>query len=115
MDNNQIQYIEFQATNLEKAKEFYQTTFDWTFTDYGETYTAFSNASSGVDGGFEKANKVTRSGPLVILYHSDLEKAKENVIKAGGKISRDIFSFPGGRRFQFLDPSGNELGVWSDK
>lgn len=110
--DNKIQYVELYATNLEEVKKFYSNVFGWTFTDYGENYTAFSN--SGVEGGFERVEKVTHGGPLIILYHKELEKAKDNVLKGGGKISKDIFSFPGGRRFHFKDQSGNELAVWSE-
>jgi len=113
MKNNHIQYIELYATDLEAVKQFYGEVFGWTFIDYGPGYTAFSN--SGVDGGFEKVENVTKGGPLVVLYHSNLEEAKGNVIKGSGTILKDIFSFPGGRRFHFTDPSGNELAIWSDK
>jgi len=113
MKDNHIQYIELYATDLGEIKRFYSTIFGWIFTDFGDNYTAFEN--SGVSGGFEKVDSVTHGGPLVILYHAKLELAKENIIKGGGIISKDIFSFPGGRRFHFTDPSGNELAVWSDK
>ncbi len=112
-DNNHINYIEFKAKDLSAIKKFYKQAFDWTFTDYGPTYTAFSN--SGVQGGFEVSEDKIVNGVLVVLYHSDLEQALSNVKKAGGKIVMDIFSFPGGRRFHFSDPSGNELSVWSDQ
>ena len=112
MEDNHIQYIELYATDLPVVKKFYGEVFGWTFTDFGDTYTAFS--SSGVDGGFEKVESVTKGGPLVVLYHSHLEDAKARVEKGDGKVVRDIFSFPGGRRFHFEDPSGNELAVWSD-
>lgn len=113
MQNNHINYIELYATDMETTKKFYSSVFGWKFTDYGETYSAFSSA--GVDGGFEKADQVKRGGPLVILYHAELEKAQEKVAEGGGKISKEIFSFPGGRRFHFYDPNGNELAIWSDK
>lgn len=112
MKDNHIQYIELQATDFKKIKHFYSAVFGWTFTDYGDDYIAFSD--SGVDGGFAKAVQVIRGGPLVVLYHSDLERAKERVTEGGGTVSKDIFSFPGGRRFHFFDPCGNELAVWSD-
>ncbi len=113
MKDNHIQYIELYATDLEKIKQFYSTVFEWTFTDYGNGYTAFTN--SGVEGGFEKVEKNIRGGSLVIIYHSNLEEAKEKILKKEGIISKDIFTFPGGRRFHFIDPGGNELAVWSDK
>ncbi len=113
MKDNHIQYIELYSTNLEDTKRFYADVFGWTFTDYGESYTAFAN--SGVEGGFEKVERVTKGGLLVVIYHTKLELAKENIIEGGGTISKDIFAFPGGRRFHFTDPSGNELAVWSEK
>ena len=111
--NNHINYVEFKAKNLKKIKEFYNKSFDWTFTDYGPTYTAFSD--SGLEGGFEKTEYEIMNGALVVLYHTNLDLIKNKIIKSGGEISKDIFSFPGGRRFHFIDPAGNELAVWSDK
>ena len=108
--DNHINYVEFYAKDLEKVKEFYTKAFDWTFTDYGPTYTAFSD--SGLEGGFEKTDDEIVNGALVILYHKDLEAIKKHIIESNGIISQDIFSFPGGRRFHFIDPSGNELAVW---
>ena len=81
--------------------------------DYGPTYVAFSE--SGMEGGFEKTEEEIVNGVLVVLYHEDLDFIEEKILKAGGRISVAIFSFPGGHRFQFIDPSGNELAVWSDK
>jgi hypothetical protein len=111
--DNHINYVEFKAKDLEKINKFYSTSFDWTFTDYGSTYIAFSE--SGLEGGFEKTEKDIVNGVLIVLYHHNLEIIKNRIIKAGGKITKDIFSFPGGHRFHFTDPSGNELAVWSDK
>lgn len=111
--DNHINYIEFKAKNLERVKEFYTKSFDWAFADYGPTYTSFSE--SGLAGGFEFTEDEIINGALVVLYHKDLDAIKKRVIESGGKISKDIFSFPGGQRFHFTDPSGNELAVWSDK
>ena len=108
-----INYVEFKAKNLENIKQFYSNCFDWDFTDYGPTYTAFSN--SGLEGGFEKSKDPIVNSTLVILYYSQLDVIKNKIIEAEGKITKDIFSFPGGRRFHFTDPSGNELAVWSDQ
>ena len=113
MNNNHINYIEFKAKDLEATKEFYNKAFNWNFTDYGPDYIAFSE--SGLDGGFERSSDEIVNGALIVLYHEDLPKVKDQVIQAKGIISKDIFSFPGGERFHFLDPSGNELAVWSDK
>jgi len=111
--DSHINYVEFLAHDLEKIKAFYTAAFNWTFTDYGPTYIAFSN--SGLEGGFEKTDEAIVNGALVVLYHQNLDEIKSNIIAAQGKIAIDIFSFPGGRRFHFVDPSGNELAVWSDK
>ena len=111
MIDNHIQYIELQSVDFEATKKFYAEAFEWTFTDWGDEYISFENA--GTDGGFSKVDETSGGGALVILFHHDLEKALENVTKAGAVISKNIFSFPGGRRFHFLDPSGNELAIWS--
>lgn len=113
--NRKINYVEFPAADIEKAKEFYSTLFNWEFTDYGPEYTAFTNA--GLEGGFFKADKASSAengSALIVLYAANLEEEKSRILAAGGDISVDIFSFPGGRRFQFLDPNGNELAVWSE-
>ncbi len=110
--SNHISYVEFKGKDLEKIKEFYTKVFDWTFTDYGPDYVAFTD--SGLYGGFEKTESDIVNGALVVLYHKNLDLIKNKIIHSGGKISKDIFSFPGGRRFHFVDPSKNELGVWSD-
>lgn len=111
--NNKINYIEFKAHDLRAIKDFYTNIFGWSFTDYGDNYTAFSDA--GIEGGFEKTEDQILNGVLVILYHENLEEIQHTLIENKATISKDIFSFPGGRRFHFLDPSGNELGIWSDK
>lgn len=108
--HEQIQYVEFLSRDLTAIKKFYQEAFDWAFTDYGPEYTAF--AGNYVDGGFTLGEPVQGS-VLVILYSERLEETKQKVEAAGGSITKAIFSFPGGRRFQFMDPDGNELAVWS--
>ena len=111
--NNQINNVEFKAKDIEKIKTFYSESFNWVFTDYGPTYVAFSE--SGLEGGFEKTEEDIVNGVLIVLFHENLTEVKNKIIQNGGEISKDIFSFPGGKRFQFIDPSGNELAVWSDK
>ncbi|WP_298473216.1 VOC family protein [uncultured Maribacter sp.] len=113
MENNKINFIELQATDLEEIKKFYGNTFGWTFTDYGDVYCDFHEA--GISGGFAKTDTITTGGTLIVLYHSNLSIAQKNVIQNGGKITKEIFSFPGGSRFEFIDPSGNKLAIWSDK
>ena len=111
--NNKINYVEFKANDLEKIKIFYNSCFGWKFKDYGPDYVSFKK--SGLKGGFKKTEDTIVKGVLVVLYHKNLDKIKNRIIEAGGNISLDIFSFPGGSRFHFIDPSGNELAVWSDK
>ncbi|MCH5719584.1 VOC family protein [Niabella hibiscisoli] len=108
--HQQVQYLEFLSKDIEAAKTFYNSAFGWSFTDYGPDYTAFEG--DFVDGGFTIGTPV-RGSILVILYSLDLIQTRENVLEAGGLISLDIFSFPGGRRFHFIDPDGYELAVWS--
>ena len=114
-----INYIELPATDMSAAKKFYSTAFGWTFTDYGPEYASFSAKEAGVDGGLRGDGQVTAAlegtGVLVVLYASELEGTLSRVQSAGAPIAKPIFSFPGGRRFHFRDPSGNELAVWSDK
>ncbi|MGV6800537.1 MAG: VOC family protein [bacterium] len=118
--NTTIDYIELPATDLAAQKSFYSAVFGWHFTDYGPNYTAFSKQQAGRDGGFTTESKVGQGpsvtgGVLIVLYTEELEQMTYKITKAGGVINIPIFSFPGGRRFHFRDPSGNELAVWSDK
>lgn len=108
-----IDYIEFAAPDLGAVKKFYGEVFSWKFQDWGEEYSSFSDGR--VDGGFRKGTVTSGAGPLVILYTGDLEGTEARVRAAGAPITTEIFSFPGGRRFHFHDPAGNELAVWSDK
>jgi len=112
LKHHQIQYIEFLSPDFSKIKQFYTDAFGWEFTDYGPEYTAFSG--DYVDGGFAQGEPQAGS-VLVILYSDDVEGSKGMVEKTGGNITKDIFEFPGGRRFEFTDPDGNHLAVWSDK
>ena len=110
-EDGKIDYVEFPAGDLPATKSFYQDAFGWTFTDYGPGYAAMAE---GLDGGFNADSADQVKAPLVILFAHDLEAMEAKVRAAGGKITRPIFSFPGGRRFHFTDPSGNELGVFSE-
>ena len=113
MSKTAINYIEFKASNLEVIKDFYTSCFGWKFTDYGPAYIAFSD--SGLEGGFELTQEAIVNGALVVLYHANLELIQKVIEDKGGIINKPVFSFPGGRRFHFLDPSGNELAIWSDQ
>jgi predicted enzyme related to lactoylglutathione lyase len=112
-----IDYIEFSVTDIEEAKRFYAAAFGWKFNDYGPQYAGIQkNDGAGEVGGLCLATHVDgRGGPLVVLYSDDLEGTYQRVKDAGGKITKEPFAFPGGRRFQFCDPSSNELGVWALK
>jgi uncharacterized protein len=113
--NNRLDYVELpapDADSLRASKLFYEKAFGWRYNDYGPEYadTQSSGVSSGIAVDPERSTR-----PLPVLFASDLEGAKAKVIAAGGRLTKEIFSFPGGRRFQFTDPAGNELAVWSDK
>jgi predicted enzyme related to lactoylglutathione lyase len=110
--HHRIDYLEFPVTDLAAAKRFYGAVFGWSFEDYGPDYASFHDGR--LNGGFSKELKVFAGGPLPILYSRDLEATLARVREAGGRILKDVFSFPGGRRFHFADPSGNELAVWSE-
>ncbi len=111
-----IDYIELKVTDMQAAKAFYREAFNWQFTDYGPDYAGIQKpGGAGEVGGLAVVDKAERGGPLVILYSEDLEATRQSVIEAGGGIVVEPFDFPGGRRFQFTDPSGNELGVWSKR
>jgi len=115
MDNHEkINYLEFPARDITVTKTFFGSVFNWRFVDYGPEYTAFDNA--GIDGGFFKSdlNVSTDKGSALIVFYSDeLEQTMEKIKNAGGAIIKPIFEFPGGRRFHFGDPNGNEFAVWS--
>lgn len=113
--HEKINYVEFPAKDLLATKEFFEKVFAWSFEDYGSEYSAFSN--QGLDGGFYQSNLQSsseRGAALVVFYSEDIEASLAKIEQAGGEIIKPIFSFPGGRRFHFSDPNGNELAVWSD-
>lgn len=114
--HEKINYLELPANNLTATKAFFKTVFEWQFTDYGPEYTAFSNRA-GLDGGFYKADlqSSTQTGAaLIVFYSQTLETTEAKIVAAGGVIVKPTFSFPGGRRFHFTDPCGNEYAVWSN-
>lgn len=111
-NDRRIDYIEFPALDAARSKEFYSTVFGWKFEDYGPDYTSFHDGR--LAGGFTADPAERPAKPLVVIYAADLEGARQAVERGGGTITRAIFSFPGGRRFHFTDPGGNELAVWSE-
>lgn len=106
-----IDYIEFAVRDIARAKAFYSAAFGWTFTDFGPEYCEFSDGR--MKGGFDAMTPPNPGGPLVVLYGTDLEDTIRRVKAAGGRITKPVFEFPGGRRFQFTDPEGYELAVWT--
>jgi predicted enzyme related to lactoylglutathione lyase len=113
--NNCIDYIEFPAKSdneLATAKQFYGSAFGWIYKDWGDDYA--DTRSSGVGTGINADRSHQPRQPLVVLYAESLEESHAKVVAANGKITKDIFAFPGGRRFHFVDPAGNELAVWSE-
>ncbi len=112
-NDRRIDNIEFAVSDIARSRAFYGKAFGWTFKDYGPTYCEFSDGR--LTGGLATGSPDKPGGPLVILYADDLEETQRRLEGAGATIVKPIFSFPGGRRFHFLDPDGYELAVWSDK
>ncbi|MEH6454345.1 MAG: VOC family protein [Psychromonas sp.] len=113
--HEKINYVEFPANNINKTKKFFESAFAWTFTDYGPEYTAFSG--EGLDGGFFKSEQYSSAengAALIVFYSKNIEQTLAKIKQSGGEIIQAIFPFPGGRRFHFKEPSGNEFAVWSD-
>lgn len=111
-----INYMEFpikDQADLGRTKTFYQSVFQWQYQDWGPDYA--DTASSGLASGLNADPSHRPAKPLPVIYAADLEAARARVMEAGGKVTREIFAFPGGRRFHFKDPGENELGVWSDR
>jgi predicted enzyme related to lactoylglutathione lyase len=114
-NHEKIDYVEFPSRNIEKTKAFFSAVFDWQFTDYGPDYISFSN--EGVNGGFYQSDNTastTTGSVLIVFYSNNLLETQGKIIEAGGEIIKAIFPFPGGSRFHFSDPNGNEYAVWSD-
>jgi len=111
-----IDYVEISVTDLAAAQAFYGAAFGWQFTPYGPEYAGIRTAAEADGeeaGGLSLADEVAKGGPFVLLYSDDLEVTLAAVTAAGGEVVNGPYGFPGGRRFHFTDPSGNELGVWS--
>lgn len=114
-ENEKINYVEFAAKDMAATKVFFEAVFGWTFTDYGSEYTAFAN--QGLNGGFYSAdlnNDSSRGGALIVFYSSNIHNTLAKVVNHSGVVVKPLFNFPGGRRFHFTEPSGNEFAVWSE-
>lgn len=113
---HRIDYIEFACRDLAAAKKFLAAAFGWKFTDFGPDYTSFDDGR--ITGGlFTAPDAALRMNPMIVIGagDTDLETVEQRVKAAGGKVLGPAVEFPGGRRFQFTDPSGLELAVWSDR
>ncbi len=114
--HHRIDYLEFTVRDMEKSKAFYGEVFGWQFTDYAPGYSGLHFGVEGEPefGGFA-LGEPTKGGSLVVLFSEDLEATLAKIEDHGGAIVKPIFEFPGGRRFHFEDPSGNELAVWTER
>lgn len=115
-EHEKINYLELPAKDINAAKQFFSTVFSWSFVDYGPEYAAFSGA--GIDGGFFTSDLVssTNTGSaLIVFYSKSLEETERKIEAAGGNIITPVFTFPGGRRFHFADPNGNEYAAWTEE
>ncbi|MGC9461541.1 VOC family protein [Vibrio genomosp. F10] len=113
--HEKLNYIELPAHDLNATKSFFSSTFRWEFVDFGPDYIAFNN--QGLDGGFfrsDACNETKKGGALIVFYSENIQETLHKVTENGGKIIQDIFEFPGGCRFHFTEPSGNEFAVWSE-
>lgn len=111
---NRIDFVEFpsEPEALARTKDFFRDVFGWSYQDWGPTYAETKN--SGVASGLSADAAHRTKRPLAVIFAADLEATRDKIQQAGGRITKDVFSFPGGRRFHFKDPAGNELAVWSD-
>lgn len=112
-NNLRLDYVEFATRDVAAAKNFYTAAFGWKFTDYGPDYASFEDGRM-MGGFYTRADAPTKMNPMIVVFAANLEGAEARVTQAGGKIVKPSFEFPGGRRFQFTDPTGLELSVWSD-
>lgn len=108
-----IDYVEINVVDLATTQSFYTAAFGWEFNDYGPQYAGIRWVEGeGEVGGLNAMRAPVRGGPLVLLWSGDLDASLAAVTSAGGEVVEGPYDFPGGRRFHFTDPSGNELGVW---
>ena len=110
---NRIDYVEIPVTDLPKARTFFESMFGWEFREWGDEYLSFNDGH--LNGGLRKSDgPAPDTGVLLVFYSEDLERDVVRVQQLGGTISQETFSFPGGRRFHFVDPVGTEFAIWSD-
>lgn len=106
--NLKLDYVEFYSPQLEQTESFFSKAFGWDFVQYGPDYRDIQNA--GMGGGIERG---PLKAPLIVLKADDLQAALDAVKQAGGTITKDMFEFPGGKRFEFVEPGGTAMAVWS--
>jgi len=106
---DRIDYIEFPSTDRARSSAFFRAAFGWGIVSYGPDYDGLAEA--GIDGGVDQAAGRVEA-TLAIVRTDDLDAAEQRVRAAGGTITRPPFDFPGGRRFHFREPGGNEMAVW---
>lgn len=110
---NRIDYVEIPVTDLKKTRDFFASLFGWSFQEWGDEYMSFNDGR--LEGGFRRSEEpAPPTGVLVIFFSENLERDVERVKELGASISQDIFAFPGGRRFHFVDPVGTEYAIWSE-
>lgn len=112
--HEKLDYLEYPARYLNSTKAFFSKVFGWSFTDYGPDYTAFDR--QGLEGGFYRSDHTSTTdngAALSVFYSEDIQQTLDKVLAAGGVVNKPIFDFPGGRRFHFIEPSGNEFAVWA--
>ena len=112
-----IDYVELNVGgSLPQARAFYEQAFGWAFNDYGPEYAGIRWTEGDQEvGGLNGTREAVRGGPLVLIYSDDLDATVEAVRATGGEVVEGRYEFPGGRRFHFTDPAGNELGVWASR
>jgi len=102
-------FLELPVADIAAAQAFYGSAFGWSMTSFGPTYAC--TLTGDVDIGLQADPAERTAAPLIVIQVDDLEAALASVEAAGGSVTKPIFSFPGGRRFHFRDPDGNELAA----
>lgn len=110
-EEKRIDYVEIPVTDPYKARDFFAELYGWTSEEWGPDYVSFNDGR--LDGGFARVDSQAPGGTLIVFYSEDLERDRDRVVALGATISKDIFEFPGGRRFHFVDPVGTEYAIWS--
>ena len=111
-DEGRVDYVEIAAADIDRMRAFFEQLFGWEFQEWGPDYYSFN--AGRLDGGLRRAaGPAPASGVLLVFYSQDLERDYERVQELGATISQEIFEFPGGRRFHFIEPAGTEFAIWT--